>query len=176
MEAVGHAEAYDFMLSLAGKRSLTEKHFLRLHQLFYWRIDADNAGQYRAARVFITGSQHIPPAASHVPAQMRTLFRAVPVKRKQLHPVDFAAWLHFRLVDIHPFIDGNGRTARLAMNVALLQAGYPLVLIPPILRREYIDTLERCHGRRGDPEPFFDFIARATLESLRDYLRLLRSE
>ena len=62
------------------------------------------------------------------------------------------------------------------MNVALLQDGYPLVIIPPILRGEYIDTLEQCHGMRKDPELFFDFIARATIESLRDYLRLLRSE
>lgn len=73
-------------------------------------------------------------------------------------------------------IDGNGRTARLIMNLALLQDGYPVVIIPPILRREYLDTLEACHGVRGDPEPFFDFMARAAIESLRDYLRLLRTE
>ena len=72
--------------------------------------------------------------------------------------------------------DGNGRTARLATNVALLQDGYPLVIVPPILRREYLDTLEHCQDMRKDLEPFCDFIARATIESLRDYLRLLHSE
>jgi len=176
LEAVGHAEAYDFMLPLAGKQSLTERHTRELHRLFYRRIDEENAGRYRTVRVFITGSKHIPPPATLVPTRIHSLFRSASSKRKQLHPVDSAAWFHFRLVNIHPFIDGNGRTARLAMNVALLQDGYPLVIIPPILRREYIDTLEQCHGMRKDPEPFFDFIARATIESLRDYLRLLHSE
>jgi len=176
LEAVGHAEAYDFMLSLAGQRRLTERHILQLHRLFYRRIDEKEAGRYRTVPAFITGSRHLPPAAAHVPARMRTFCKAIPTKRKQLHPVDFAAWLHFRLVNIHPFIDGNGRTARLVMNVALLQNSYPVVIIPPILRREYIDTLESCHGTKGDPESFFNFIARATIESLQDYLRLLRSE
>ena len=175
LEAIGHADAYDFMLSLANRRGLTERHILQLHRLFYRRIDETQAGSYRTVRVFITGSKHIPPAATAVATQMRTFCRALPAKRRQLHPVDFSAWLHFRLVHIHPFIDGNGRTARLMMNVALLQDGYPVVIIPPILRREYIDTLESCHGMKGNPEPFFNFIARATIEAVRDYLRLLRS-
>jgi Fic family protein len=175
MEAVGHADAYDFMLSLTNRRRLTERHIRHLHRLFYQRIDEKEAGRYRTVPVFITGSKHIPPTAAQVPARMRTFCKAIPGKRKQLHPVDFAAWLHFRLVNIHPFIDGNGRTARLMMNVALLQDGYPVVIIPPILRREYIDTLESCHGMKREPEPFFNFIARAAIESLRDYLRLLRS-
>ena len=127
LEAVGHAEAYDFMLSLAGRRSLAERSILELHRLFYRRIDEKNAGRYRTVRVFITGSKHIPPAATQVPTRIRSLFRSASSKRKQLHPVDFAAWFHFRLVNIHPFIHGNGRTARLAMNVALLQDSYPLV-------------------------------------------------
>lgn len=176
LEAVGHAEAYEFMLSLAGRRMLTERHILQLHRLFYRRIDDEQAGRYRTVRVFITGSRHVPPPATQVPARMRAFCRAIPGKRKHMHSVDFAAWLHFGLVNIHPFIDGNGRTARLVMNVALLQDGYPVVIIPPVLRREYIDTLEACHGMRGDPEPFFDFMARAAIESLRDYLRLLRTE
>lgn len=175
MEAVGHADAYDFMLSLTNRRKLTERHIRHLHRLFYRRIDEKEAGRYRTVPVFITGSKHLPPAAAQVPVRMRTFCRAIPGKRKQLHPMDFAAWLHFRLVNIHPFIDGNGRTARLMMNVALLQDSYPIVIIPPILRREYIDTLESCHGMKREPEPFFNFIARAAIESLRDYLRLLRS-
>ncbi len=176
LEAVGHADAYDFMLSLAGQRKLTERHILQLHRLFYRRLDEKEAGRYRSVPVFITGSRHLPPAAAQVPVRMRTFCKTISGKRKQLHPVDFAAWLHFRLVNIHPFIDGNGRTARLIMNVALLQDGYPVVIIPPILRREYLDTLESCHGMRREPEPFVNFVARAAIESLRDYLRLLRSE
>lgn len=176
LEAVGHADAYDFMLSLADRRTLTERHILHLHRLFYQRIDEKAAGHYRTVPVFITGSKHLPPAAAQVPVRMRTFCKMIPAKRKQLHPVDFAAWLHFRLVNIHPFIDGNGRTARLIMNVSLIQDGYPIVIIPPILRREYIDTLESCHGIKQEPEPFFNFVARVAIESLQDYLRLLRSE
>jgi len=175
LEAIGHADAYDFMLSLASQRKLTERHILQLHRLFYRRIDEKEAGRYRSVPVFITGSRHLPPAPAQVPIRMRTFCETVPAKRKQLHPVDFAAWLHFRVVNIHPFLDVNGRTARLIMNAVLLQDGYPVVIIPPILRREYIDTLESCHGMKKEPEPFFNFIARAAIESLRDYLRLLRS-
>ncbi|MBI4639323.1 MAG: Fic family protein [Candidatus Tectomicrobia bacterium] len=176
LEAVGHAEAYDFMLSLAGQHRIVERHILQLHHLFYRRIDEEQAGRYRTVRVFITGSKHVPPSPAQVPVRMQAFCKEIPAKRKQMHPVDFAAWLHFHLVSIHPFVDGNGRTARLVMNSSLIQDSYPVVIIPPILRREYIDTLEVCHRIKEEPEPFFDFIARAAIESLRDYIRLLRSE
>ncbi|MDR1931842.1 MAG: Fic family protein, partial [Spirochaetales bacterium] len=72
----------------------------------------------------------------------------------------------------HPFIDGNGRTARLVMNLSLLQSGYPIIIIPPILRNDYISTIRLAN--KGDLQPFFDFILNVEYESAKDYLRLLK--
>jgi Fic family protein len=88
---------------------------------------------------------------------MGSFIAGLPETRTERHPVEFAATIHKELVTIHPFIDGNGRAARLFMNLALLQAGYPLAIIPPVLRREYLDTLNKTH--KGDDRPFINFIA-----------------
>ena len=84
---------------------------------------------------------------------------------------DLAASYGFGLVKNHPFIDGNGRAARLLMNLALLQAGYPVTIIPPILRRDYLDTLNKTH--KGDNMPFIKLIIGVCYESSKEYLRLL---
>ena len=97
----------------------------------------------------------------------------IPDKRVKQHPVEFAAWLHREMVTIHPFIDGNGRAARLLMNLALLQDGYPITIIPPVLRREYLNSLDKVH--KGDDKAFINFIAGICYESAKEYLRLLES-
>lgn len=84
--------------------------------------------------------------------------------------VEFAAQLHKRFVFIHPFVDGNGRLSRLLMNTALIQDGYMLAVIPPVLRQDYISLLERAHR---DDKPFIEFIAERVLESEKDMMRLL---
>jgi Fic family protein len=90
-----------------------------------------------------------------------------------LHPVRLAAFAHRKLVDIHPFADGNGRTARLLMNLILVNRGYPIVSIPPVLRLEYIDAL-RAAQRETNPsdEGFIRLIAECVLEAQRDYCRM----
>ena len=91
--------------------------------------------------------------------------------RGSCHPVVFSAMVHKRFVLIHPFGDGNGRVARLLMNLALLQEGYTITVIPPILRSEYISALEKAHV---DDRDFITFIAERVKETQRDYLRLLQ--
>ena len=88
---------------------------------------------------------------------------------KTTDPVKFAALSHQKFVFIHPFIDGNGRVARLIMNLALLRAGYQICIIPPILRHEYIESLELAHI---DTKPFIEFIAGRIIETEKDILRL----
>jgi Fic family protein len=171
LEALGHSEAYDLLFHLAKHEDITEANIKELHRLFYYRIDAKQAGKYRERRVIITGTEFIPPAPDRIPDLMRILLGRLPSARTELHPVEFSAWLHQELVTIHPFIDGNGRAARLLMNLALLQAGYPPAIIPPILRREYLDSLDKTH--KGDDGPFIKFIAGVCYESSKDYLRLL---
>jgi len=93
--------------------------------------------------------------------------------QKMLHPVELAATLHQRFVFIHPFVDGNGRVARLLMNLALLRNGYTIAIIPAILRHEYIYSLETAHTR---PEIFTDFIADYVISTQLDLLRLMKDE
>jgi len=173
LEALGHSEAYDLLFRLAKHRDITEANIKELHRLFYYRIDANQAGKYRKQKVIITGTNFIPPSPEKIPDLMKSFVAAIPMEMENHHPVEYAASLHRELVTIHPFIDGNGRAARLLMNLALLQAGYPVAIIPPILRREYLDTLNKTH--KGDNRPFINFIAGVCYESAKEYLRLLEA-
>ncbi|OGS23605.1 MAG: cell filamentation protein Fic [Elusimicrobia bacterium RIFOXYB2_FULL_50_12] len=170
-EAIGHSEAYGLLCKLAGARQITEQDILQLHKLFYRRIDEDNAGAYRKVNVIITGSEVTPPHHSKVPGLVSGMVRDMSVMRNKYHPVEFAALLHKEFVAIHPFIDGNGRTTRLLLNLALLQQGYTITVIPPVLRSNYINALKKTD--KGDNQPFINFISNMVYESQRDYIRLL---
>lgn len=171
-EAVGHSEAFDLLYRLAEHQDITEDGILALHRLFYYRIDSQSAGKYRERNVIITGTDFNPPAPADVPPAMQEFLRKLPSLR-QLHVVEYAAMLHLNLVTIHPFIDGSGRAARLLMNLALLQAGYPITIIPPIIRADYISALRESN--KGDDRPFINFISCCAWESQKEYLRLLES-
>ena len=173
-EASGHSEAFDFIYELAKKKVISKKDILKIHRLFYYRIDEGNAGKYRKVPVTISGTDYLPPPPSKVPSLMKKFLVRIPTLRKKLHPVVFAAKLHEELVNIHPFVDGNGRTARLLMNLALFQAGYPITVIPPILRGDYIALIKRSQTGKKDDTDFVNFISCMVYESSKDYLRLLK--
>jgi Fic family protein len=174
LEAVGHSEAFDLMYRLSTTQEITEEDILALHRMFYQKIDLENAGTYRRVRVFITGSTFKLPSPSRIKSLMQSFINRLPELRKQHHPVVYAALVHKEFVEIHPFIDGNGRVARLLMNLVLLQHGYPLVVIPPVIRSEYINALEACH--QHDDTPFTRLIATAVIEAQKDFLRLFKDE
>ena len=165
--------AYDFMLEAARSEPfiISEDIILRLHKLFYNKIDSDQAGVYRNDRVFITGTEYLPPAPKDVPVLMQAFINELNEIWDSTHPVVLSAFAHKKLVDIHPFIDGNGRIARLLMNLILINRGYQIISIPPILRTEYINALEvaRCNG---DNTAFDVFIAECEVESQKDYCRM----
>ncbi|MCI9539086.1 MAG: Fic family protein [Eubacterium sp.] len=174
-EAVGHGSAYDFMLELARQQdlSITEDTIKKLHRLFYQKVDANQAGQYRSVQVYISGTEYIPPTPGEVPQLMKHLTNQIHSSWATLHPIELAAMAHKQLVDIHPFIDGNGRTARLLMNLILVNAGYGVVSIPPIFRNDYINALSASR-RLNDMEPFSKLITECVIETERDYCRLLK--
>ena len=172
-EAVGHAKAYDYIYNITEKEGLAEEDILSLHRLFYQQINAENAGHYRTVKVYISGSRYAVAAVSKISAEMRKLVKWYNENEKRLHPIELAAMLHQRFVFIHPFVDGNGRVARLLMNLALLRNGYTIAIIPAILRHEYIYSLETAHTR---PEVFVDFIADRVIATQLDLLRLMREE
>ena len=174
-EAIGHSEAFSLLYKLAKKKTITEKDILGLHHLFYYRIDETRAGKYRKEKVIITGSSFVPPHPSEIMGLMKKFIAAIPKYRKKCHSVEFAALLHKELVTIHPFTDGNGRTARLLMNLALLQTGYAITIIPPVVRSEYISALKKAQTGAKDSQPFINFISSMVYESMKDYKRLLNA-
>lgn len=165
-EALGHANAYDFMFTLLSRREITEEDALTMHRMFYKGIDGAAAGRYRDRPVVITGSKYPVCKVEQIPEEMKGLFSWAASERGNFHPVEFAAQLHKRFVFIHPFIDGNGRLSRLLMNTALIQDGYMLAVIPPVLRQDYISLLERTHR---DDKPFIEFICRAGFGERKGY-------
>ena len=95
--------------------------------------------------------------------------------RKKYHPVEFSARIHEELVTIHPFVDGNGRAGRLLMNLALLQTGYVITIIPPILRNDYINAIKKTQTEPESDTTFVNFISSMVYESAKEYIRLLDS-
>ncbi|MFH1505089.1 MAG: Fic family protein [Candidatus Omnitrophota bacterium] len=174
-EAIGHSQAYDLLYKLTKNGDITEKNILGLHKLFYYHIDIKQAGKYRKVQVFITGSDFYPPPAGKVPQLMEKFANSIPGLKKKYHPVEYAALVHLELVTIHPFVDGNGRTARLLMNLALLQTGYVITIIPPVLRQEYISAIVKSQGKQKDTKPFINLISAMVYESQQDYLRMLNA-
>ncbi len=174
-EAVGHGAAYNFMLELARQQNMniTEDIIKKLHRLFYQKVDADQAGHYRSIQVYISGTEYVPPAPEEVPVLMNHLTDQLHSSQTVLHPIELAAMAHKRLVDIHPFIDGNGRTARLLMNLILVNAGYGVALIPPIWRNDYINALSASR-QQYNMGAFSKLIAECVIETERDYCRLLK--
>jgi Fic family protein len=168
-EVIGHAEAYEFLFTLYQAKKIEENDIKHIHKLIYFRIDEKLAGKYRKNRALITGSKYPLPKPSELSSFMKTCIARIARWRKDKHPVELAALAHKEFVFVHPFVDGNGRVARLLMNLLLLQQGYNITIIPPITRREYIDCLEKAHV---DDSDFIYFIARMVRESQKDYLRL----
>ena len=174
-EAIGHANAYDFMLEAARSKPFvfSEDMILKIHKLFYQKIDENTAGSYRNVQVFITGTEYIPPPADEIPELMKELVAELLAKWDNEHPVRLASFAHQRLVDIHPFEDGNGRTARLLMNLILINQGYQIVSIPPVLRHEYINAITA--GRRSGSKiggALAKFIAECEVEAQKDFCRM----
>ena len=169
-EAVGHAHAYDYIHTLSASKPLEEADILELHRLFYEKIDSEKAGHYRTVPVFISGSQYAVTPPTKVESEMRKFVKWFNDNEHKLPTPEFVALAHQKFVFIHPFVDGNGRVARLILNLALLRGEYTIALIPAILRHEYVQSLELAHK---NPSIFVDFIAERIIATQMDLLRLL---
>jgi len=143
LEAINHAEAIDYVKDLVHtKRSdLKRADILGIHALILTRIDDENAGRYRTDDVRIAGTHVVLPGWQKVGELMEDFLQWLTAS-SQDHPVQVAADAHLKLVSIHPFIDGNGRTARLLMNLLLMQQGFPPALIRKEDRADYIQSIE----------------------------------
>ena len=170
IEAPGHGSACDFMFELAYSQQVTEEDIKQFHKLFYQGIDKEHAGVYRRTKAIITGSKYPLPGPDKIAEEMAAMVAGWDALRVEKHPVEFAALAHKELVFIHPFVDGNGRVARLLMNLILLQSGYSTAIVPPVMRAQYIQALERAHE---DDAEFVQLIAAMVSQTQKDFLRLL---
>ena len=141
-EAKNHAKAFDRILELVNNNEdMSESELLNIHKIILSGIDSENAGFYRNCRVSISGSRVVLPNPIKVPMLMGEFFDWLN-KQDKTSPLT-AIEAHFRFVKIHPFVDGNGRCARLLMNFLLLKAGFSPLIIRPIDRKRYIDNIEK---------------------------------
>lgn len=170
-ETVGHGKAYNFMFTLIKERRISVADIKAMHRLFYKEIDEENAGVWRKEPVVVSGTEYVFPHPDELEKRMKELDAWITNERGKYNPVTFAGLLHLKFVSIHPFIDGNGRTSRLIMNLALIQDDYQLAIIPPVLRAEYNDTI-RQYQNKGTSKPFCDFIAERVYETQKEIIRL----
>ena len=159
LEAINHRDAICFVEELASKsQKITERNVREIHSLILKEIDSKYSGRYRDIQVRISGSAHTPPEPLLVQESMER-FSMERLLDTEDHPVIQAAMAHFELVSIHPFVDGNGRTARLLMNLILIKNGYFPAIILKNDRKKYYDALEK--GHRKNTDDFVFLVARA---------------
>lgn len=171
LETLGHSDAFYELLNLAKTDIITEDNIKYLHKLFYNRINENEAGNYRKKKIIVTGSDSEFPTPDTLSEKMSEFVKSIPDMKATLHPIEFSAMLHAKFVNIHPFIDGNGRVARLLLNLALLQTGYNITIIPPVVRADYIRALQDSNHNRFTS--FVNFISEMVLESQKEYLRVI---
>ena len=174
LEAVNHQNAIEYIKDLAKQNELiTERDLLQIHYLILQGINNQQAGTYRNLQVLISGAKHVPPQPFLVPKEMESLFLWYNDNKDKLHPVELSAEMHERLVTIHPFIDGNGRTARLLMNLILLQNGFPIAILKGDTdsRLKYYSALETAQVEH-DKKPFIKLIAENVQETI---LRIIKT-
>lgn len=175
LEAINHQEAIAYIKHLMEKNTtINEREVLSIHNLILRGINPEDAGRYRRVQVMIKGSSFMPPQPFLVSKEMEDFFIWFETNKNALHPIVLAAELHERLVTIHPFIDGNGRTSRLVMNLILLQNGYVIANIKGDYdtRMQYYNALETAQTK-NNKEDFLLFIAQTEKESLARYLEII---
>ena len=176
LEAINHAEAISYIKDIAKQDiEISERTIKEIHALILHGIDRENAGRYRNVPVMISGSTHIPPQPYLIEKQMEDfILRFKQMEAENVHPVLIAAYLHDELVRIHPFIDGNGRTSRLLMNLYLLRHGYVIITLKGSNDEKvsYYMALEKSHTEHL-LEEFQKVVVEAEITALRKYLSIM---
>lgn len=172
-EVVNHKNAYDFVkFCLKNNRDLTESVILELHKILTDKII--DGGNYRDVNVIISGAEHKPPNVADMKIQLADFYYNLTLK-KNINPIELAAWTHAEFVKIHPFTDGNGRTSRLIMNYQLLVSDLLPISIPNSNRFDYYNVLEK-YALSGDLTPFIDLITELEIKQLESFISLAKQQ
>ena len=171
LEAVGHRDAFLYVQQLiTDKTPVSERIIKDIHSLVLMDRPEDK-GVYRSIPVRIMGAFKEPPQPYLVPIQMEGLF--YDLAKDKRHPIERAALFHLNFEGIHPFIDGNGRTGRLILNLMLMQCGYPPVNVKFADRKRYYDCFDSYY-RESNSAPMVNMVAEYLKERLDQYLNLLK--
>ncbi|MBS3056609.1 MAG: Fic family protein [Candidatus Aenigmarchaeota archaeon] len=159
-EAINSKDCYEFMKGYGGEFNQTL--LLKIHELLTKNTNCRIIGDYRNHEVRISGSEWIPPSHEKVKDNMRKVFQWYYSSKKKLHPVELGAILHNKLVRIHPFIDGNGRTSRVVMNWILMKSKFPMFYVEMRDKIKYYEAVEE--GDKGNDEAIVHYIAKVLME------------
>lgn len=173
LDVIGYRDAFQLMIALAAKdEPLTERNIKDIHSLVLMN-DAENRGVYRGVPVRILGAEHTPPQPYLVPVQMEQLIAEYEDLKAQKHIIEAVAEFHLRFEGIHPFIDGNGRTGRLILNLELIKVGLLPVNVKFTDRLKYYDCFGKYHGAAHTALPFVELIAGYEVEELKKHIAIL---
>lgn len=173
LEAVGHKEAWLFVEELVKQKvQLSEKNIKEIHSLVLMDRREDR-GVYRRVPVTIMGAIHTPPQAYIVPSLMEQLISKY-LQMSSLHIVERISLFHLEFESIHPFIDGNGRTGRLLLNLELMKEGYPPINIKFGDRRRYYDVFQ-AYSKDDNPSDMVSLVEQYLVEELTRYIEILKT-
>lgn len=173
LEVINHRDAISYIEDIVQKGELfSEWQIKNLHRLVLKGIDDGYAGVYRDQQVFISGASHTPPAPYKIQECIDKLMKWYNGEAQGLHPIVRSAMLHAIFVGVHPFIDGNGRTSRLLLNLELMKSGYPPIVIRVENRLAYYNALDKAHTTEDYTE-FVELIMKEVEESLDLYLSVV---
>lgn len=176
LDILGYSEAFDYVFSLVEKgNELSEREIKEIHELVLMS-DKENKGRYRQHPVYITGTKHVPPQPYAVQPKMAELLLQYKEWLKTKHPIEAIAMFHLAFESIHPFIDGNGRTGRLLVNLELIRQGYLPINIKFADKSSYYNAFQAYHEKEPeDPQEMIKLIAEYELRELEERINILKA-
>ncbi|MBL4935540.1 Fic family protein [Clostridium sp. YIM B02515] len=174
LEVINHRDAILYVEEIVkNNEPFSEWQIKNIHRLVLKGINDEYAGAYRDQQVIIAGAKHIPPEPFLIKEQMENLIKWYEGEGAKLHPILRAAMLHVIFVGIHPFIDGNGRTSRLLLNLELMKNGYPPMVIRNENRIKYYNALDKAHTT-NDNTDFAELVLEELNKTMDLYLNLIK--
>lgn len=171
-EVVNHKKAYGYIKKCILDGKVLDENIIKdIHAILTENIIV--GGIYRNQEVRISGAGHTPPSGNDMYIQIKNFYADLEWKKKELNPIEYAAWTHAEFVRIHPFVDGNGRTSRLIMNYQLMSDGFLPISIAKENRLDYYNALEE-YAVNANLKKFADLIAELEDEQLDTYIKLIK--
>ena len=159
-EAINSRDCLNFIKNYKGE--FNQKFLLKIHQFLTKNTNCKIVGKCRDHDVRISGSDWVPPSSTKIKNELRKIFQWYYSKRKKLHPIELGAILHNKLVRLHPFSDGNGRTSRVVMNWVLMKNKFPMFYVELRDKIHYYEAIE--DGDKGNDAAIIHYIASVLMQ------------